>query len=90
VGSGDGIPTKSNKEEMKYRFYFNFPSVNEIQRENFLIHCSNCGCKVIGNSKNGFWTDWYDEYEFAYRHLEKLLTEFRIQAFEIKPCGQCS
>ena len=75
---------------MRYRFYFNFPTVNELNRPPFKIHCTTCGCRVDENTTNGFWTDWYDEYEVAFRHFEKLISNFRITDFEIEPCGQCS
>lgn len=74
---------------MKYRFYFNFPTVNERNRTRFIIHCNTCNCQSVGNSRNGFWTDWYDDYEDAFNHLNKLIDSFRVDDFEIDTCINC-
>jgi hypothetical protein len=74
---------------MKYRFYFNFPRVNEKKKERFVIHCSGCNCRHNTTNNNGFWTEWYSKYEDAYLSLYKLLDKFRDHDFEIKPCKSC-
>lgn len=71
---------------MKYRFYFNFPTVNETKKTRFVIHSNECKCKHVTTNRNGFWTEWYSKYEDAYLSLYKLMDKFRDSDFEISPC----
>jgi len=72
-----------------YRFYFNFPTVNEGNRRDFLIHCSTCNCGHGISTHNGFWTDWFENYQDAHDTLERLIDKFRDHDFVIRPCNQC-
>ncbi len=74
---------------MKYRFPFNFPTVNEQAHNVFYIHCETCTCRFEENGPNSFWTNWYSHYDDAHDHLYRLLSKFRDHDFEIRPCGQC-
>lgn len=71
---------------MKYRFYFNFPTVNEESKTRFVIHSSECKCRKIKTNRNGFWTECYDKYADAEKSLRKLIEKFRDADFDIAPC----
>jgi hypothetical protein len=77
---------------MKYRFYFNFPTVNETNKTKFVIHSCECTCRKIKTNKNGFWTECYEKYADAEKSLRKLIEKFREYQnyqdfdFEISPC----
>ena len=74
---------------MNYRFYFNFRTVNEINRSDFVIHCNTCHCRKIKSNINGFWSDWFESYEDAYNVLNKLVDEFREHDYIVRPCNEC-
>ncbi len=71
---------------MKYRFHFNFPTVNEVSKTKFVIHSCVCGCRKIKTNRNGFWTECFDNYADARNSLRKLIEKFRDFDFEIAPC----
>ena len=71
---------------MKYRFYFNFPTVNEVNKTKFVIHSCECKCRKIKTNRNGFWTECFDKYADAEKSLGRLIEKFRDSDFEIAPC----
>lgn len=71
---------------MKYRFYFNFPRVNEKNKDTFVIHGSTCSCRHDKTNHNGFWTEWFDSYEDSVSVLNKLIPKFREHEYEIRLC----
>ena len=72
-----------------YNFYFNFPTVNDKNR-NFVIHCNNCNCKKVGNTKNGFWTTEFKTFTAAKSVLDRLIKKFRNdQNYSISICSKC-
>ena len=62
---------------MKYRFYFNFPTVKDESKTRFVIHSSECKCRKIRTNRNGFWTECYEKYADAEKSLRRLTEKFR-------------